>query len=78
MVVPGGNLSQSITLPTSAATKLAVGDVSVATLSVVQPSVKVSAPINHGGDLNPAITLKPINLPLVAARAKQSSISFQL
>ena len=79
MVVPSGNMSiQPITLPTSAATKLAVGDVSVKLLIVVEPSVKVSAPISHGGDAVPATTLTPINFPLVAARAKQSSIGVQL
>jgi len=35
MVVPGGKLSETITLPTSSATKLAVAEVSVATPIVV-------------------------------------------
>ena len=48
MVVPGGKLSETITLPTSSVTKLAVAEVSVATPIVVEPSVKVAPPISHG------------------------------
>ena len=78
MVVPGEKLPHAIALPTSAGTKLAVAEVSVATSVVVEPSVKVTPPKSHGGVSMPAITPRPINFPLVRALAKQSSISGQL
>src|SRR5437667_8989019 len=78
MVVPAGKLSQTITLPTSAVVKLAVGEVSVAVSSVVEPSVKVTPPISHGGASRPESTPRPINFPLVTALARHSSICAQL
>ena len=78
MVVPGEKASQAIALPTSAVTKLAVAEVSIATSVVVEPSVKVTPPKSHGGVSMPAINPRPMNFPLARALAKQSSISGQL
>src|SRR5712692_6369627 len=78
MVVPAGKLSETITLPTSSVTKLAVAEVSVAASRVVTPSVKVQPPMSHGGASMPAITPRPINFPLVTAKGKHSSICAQL
>jgi hypothetical protein len=78
MVVPGGKFEQTITLPTSAVTKLAVGEVSAAELSVVEPSAKVTPPISHGGAARPETMPRPINFPTVAALAMHSSSCTQL
>src|SRR6266849_5615070 len=78
MVVPAGKYAETITLPTSSVTKLAVDEVSVAASRVVTPSVKVQPPMSHGGASMPAIIPRPINFPLVTAKAKHSSICAQL
>src|SRR4030095_997742 len=78
VVPPGKTVSHSIGLPTSAVTKLAVAEVRVATSSVVEPSVKVTPPISHGGLLMPPVTPRPINFPLATALSKHSSICTQL
>src|SRR5713101_5820179 len=70
IVVPAGKYAETITLPTSSVTKSAVDDVSVAASRVVTPSVKVQPPISHGGAWMPEIIPRPINFPLVTAKAK--------